>query len=129
MDLSQPGREDRLLLSMSNDSTQEFFTDGFTEDLITELARFHSLSVLSQTSSFVFRNQSVSITEIGQRLAADFVLEGSVRKFGDHLRVSAQLNECETSRDKRTFQQQGEICSPAPHPDLFPAKRREGDLR
>ena len=83
-------------LNLSDDSSQSFLADGFTEDLITELSRFHSLSVISRTSSFVFRNTATNVTDIGTKLGVEYVVEGSVRKFGDNLRITAQLIESQS---------------------------------
>jgi TolB-like protein len=77
--------------NMSGDSEQEYFSDGITEDLITALARFRHLSVLSRHSTFVYKGRSVKVEEVGKELGARFVLEGSVRKGGNKVRVTAQL--------------------------------------
>jgi adenylate cyclase len=77
--------------NMSGDSEQEFFSDGITEDIITELSRYKSLFVVARNSSFVFRGRAVDIREVGEALGVRYVLEGSVRKAGDRIRVSAQL--------------------------------------
>jgi len=77
--------------NMSGDPEQEYFSDGITEDIITELSRFKSLFVIARNSTFVFKGQAVDVTELGKKLGAQFILEGSVRKAGDRIRVSAQL--------------------------------------
>ena len=61
---------------MSGDPEQEYFSDGITEDIITELSRFRDLFVIARNSSFVFKNQSVDIVEIGQKLGVRYVVEG-----------------------------------------------------
>jgi len=77
--------------NMSGDPQQEYFTDGITEDIITELSRFNSLFVVARNSSFVFRGRSVDVREIGSQLGVEYVLEGSVRRAGNRIRVTAQL--------------------------------------
>jgi adenylate cyclase len=77
--------------NMSGDAEQEFFVDGLTEDIITELSRRHELFVISRNSTFVYKGQSVNLREIAQKLGAQYLVEGSVRKSGGQLRVTAQL--------------------------------------
>ena len=81
---------------MSGDPEQEYFSDGITEDIITELSRFSSLFVIARNSSFAFKGQAIDITEIGKKLGVKFVVEGSVRKAGDRIRITAQLIEAST---------------------------------
>ena len=82
--------------NMSGDAEQEYFSDGISEDIITELSRFHDLFVIARHSSFVFKNQSMDITEIGQKLGVQYVVEGSIRKSARHVRITAQLIEVAT---------------------------------
>ncbi len=82
--------------NMSGDEEQEFFSDGITEDIITELARFRSLFVIARNSTFAFKKQAVDIREIGRRLGVRYVVEGSVRRAGNRVRVTAQLIEAAT---------------------------------
>ena len=77
--------------NMSGDADQEYFSDGITEDIITELSRFRELAVVSRNSSFVFKNQPASLRDIGKKLSADYIVEGSIRKAGNKVRVTAQL--------------------------------------
>ena len=77
--------------NMSKDPEQEFFVDGLTEDIITELSRFKDLDVIARNSSFQYKGQSVDVRQVGQELGARYVLEGSVRKAGNALRVTGQL--------------------------------------
>jgi adenylate cyclase len=77
--------------NMSGDAEQEFFVDGLTEDILTELSRRHELFVISRNSTFVYKKQAVNIREVAQKLGAQYVVEGSVRKAGDRLRVTVQL--------------------------------------
>ena len=78
-------------VNMSNDKEQEYFCDGLTEEILNVLAQQKGLMVSARTSSFSFRGKDVDIIEIGNKLKVDNVLEGSVRKSGDKLRVTAQL--------------------------------------
>jgi TolB-like protein len=82
--------------NMSGDPEQEYFSDGITEDIITELSRFPSLFVIARNSSFAFKGQAIDITEIGKKLGVQYVVEGSVRKAGDRIRITAQLIEAST---------------------------------
>ena len=82
--------------NMSGDRDQEYFSDGITEDIITELSRFRDLFVIARNSSFVFKNQSVDIADIGQKLGVRYVVEGSVRKSGKRARITAQLIDAAT---------------------------------
>ena len=77
--------------NMSGDPEQVYFSDGLSEDVITELSRFRELMVIARNSSFSFRGQSVDVREIGRALGAEYVVEGSVRRAGDRVRVTAQL--------------------------------------
>jgi TolB-like protein/Tfp pilus assembly protein PilF len=77
--------------NLSGDQEQEYFSDGITEDIITELSRFSSLFVVARNSSFQFRGKSVDIREVGRRLGVRFVLEGSVRTLGNRVRITGQL--------------------------------------
>jgi adenylate cyclase len=77
--------------NMSGDPGQEFFSDGITEDIITALSRYRSLFVVARNSSFVFRGRAVDVREVGKALGVRVVLEGSVRKAGSRIRVTAQL--------------------------------------
>ncbi len=78
-------------LNMSGDPEQEFFADGITEDLITDLSKASGLFVIARNSSFAYKGRSVKVQEIGRDLGVRFVLEGSVRKAGNRLRITAQL--------------------------------------
>src|ERR1700692_2622802 len=84
--------------NMSGDAEQEFFADGLTEDIITELSRFHDLLVISRNSTFVHKGKAVKVQEVAREFGVDYVLEGSVRKAGDRIRVTVQLIDAETDR-------------------------------
>lgn len=77
--------------NMSGDPEQEFFVDGLTEDILTELSRRRELFVISRTSTFVYKGQAANLREVAQKLGAQYLVEGSVRKAGDRLRVTVQL--------------------------------------
>ena len=78
-------------VNMSADPEQEYFCDGLAEELIDALARLDGLRVVARTSAFQFKGQSLDVAEIGKQLRVRFVLEGSVRKSGNRLRINAQL--------------------------------------
>jgi adenylate cyclase len=77
--------------NMSGDAEQEYFSDGMTEDLITDLSKVSGLFVIARNSSFVYKGRSVKVQEIGRDLGVRFVLEGSIRKAGNRVRITAQL--------------------------------------
>lgn len=77
--------------NMSGDPEQEYFADGLTEDILTELSRRRELFVISRTSTFVYKGHAANLREVAQKLGARYLVEGSVRKSGDRLRVSVQL--------------------------------------
>lgn len=77
--------------NMSGDLEQEYFADGLTEDILTELSRRRELFVISRTSTFVYKGHAANLREVAQKLGARYLVEGSVRKSGDRLRVSVQL--------------------------------------
>ena len=83
-------------VNMSGDAEQEYFADGITEDITTELSRFHSLFVIARNSSFAYKGQSINVSKIGRELGVAYIVEGSVRKAGKRIRVSAQLVEAVT---------------------------------
>ena len=86
------------LANMSGDGEQELFADGITEDIITELSRFRELFVISRSSSFVFKGKPVNLREVARELGVQFVLEGSVRRAGNRVRVTIQLIDAELDR-------------------------------
>jgi TolB-like protein len=83
--------------NMSGDPDQEYFSDGITEDIITELSRYRPLAVISRHSSSRFKGMTVDIKEAGRRLGAHYLVEGSVRRTGGSVRVTAQLLEAATA--------------------------------
>jgi TolB-like protein len=81
---------------MSGDPEQEYFSDGITEDIVTELSRFRSIFVIARNSSFTFKGAAVDVIEVGRKLGVSYLVEGSVRKVGNRVRISAQLVEAAT---------------------------------
>jgi adenylate cyclase len=81
---------------MSGDPEQEYFSDGMTEDLITDLSKISSLFVIARNSTFAYKGRSVKVQEIGRDLGVRFVLEGSIRKSGNRVRITAQLIDAES---------------------------------
>jgi TolB-like protein len=77
--------------NMSPDPDQEYFSDGLTEEIITDLSHIHNLLVISRSSAMTFKGTKKKITEIAKEVNVHFVLEGSVRKSGNNLRITAQL--------------------------------------
>ena len=78
-------------VNMSGDPEQEFFVDGITEDIITELSRFRDLTVISRNSAFVYKNKAVNVRDVAKEFGVAYVVEGSVRKAGNRVRVTVQL--------------------------------------
>jgi adenylate cyclase len=109
-DIPQPRREDPAqsrdkpaivvlpFANMSGDPEQEFFADGLTEDILTELSRFRELLVISRNTSSRYKGQAVDVKKIAKELAVHYLLEGSVRKAGNRVRVTVQLIDAETDR-------------------------------
>ena len=84
--------------NMSGDPEQEYFSDGITEDLTTALSRFDGLFVIARNSAFTYKGEAVDVKRVGQELGVRYVLEGSVRRAGDRVRINAQLVDAETDR-------------------------------
>ena len=94
-----PGKPSVAVLpftNMSGDPEQEDFSDGITEDIITELSRFRSLFVIARNSSFTFKGRAVDVSDVGQKLGVQYVVEGSIRKAGNRVRITAQLVEAKS---------------------------------
>jgi adenylate cyclase len=77
--------------NMSDDPAQEYFSDGITEDIITDLSKVSALSVISRNSAFMFKAKSIDVPKVARELNVSHVLEGSVRKAGGRVRITAQL--------------------------------------
>jgi TolB-like protein/Tfp pilus assembly protein PilF len=82
--------------NLSGDPQQEYFADGVVEDIIAELSRLHWLFVIARNSSFVYKGKSTDIKQVGRELGVRYVLEGSVRKSSDRLRIASQLVDTAT---------------------------------
>jgi TolB-like protein/class 3 adenylate cyclase len=94
VDLSLPDKPSIAVLpftNMSGDPDQEHLCDGITEDIITGLSRLHWFLVIARNSSFIYKDKSVDVTQVGRELGVQYVLEGSIRKVGNRVRVAAQL--------------------------------------
>jgi len=82
--------------NMSSDPEQEYFADGLTEELLNKLAQVQALQVTARTSSFYFKGKNIDMREVGEKLGVAYLLEGSVRKSKNTLRITAQLNDAAT---------------------------------
>jgi adenylate cyclase len=83
--------------NLSGDPEQEYFADGMVEDIITALSRFKSLFVIARNSTFIYKGKPVDVKRVGEELGVRYVLEGSVRKAGNRLRITGQLIEAATN--------------------------------
>ena len=83
--------------NLSDDKQQDYFSDGITVDLITDLSKISGLSVIARNSVFIFKNTDVDIRTVKRELGVDYVVEGSIRKIGNQVRISARLIDAETS--------------------------------
>src|SRR3990170_7260020 len=86
------------MVNMSGEAEQEFFADGLTEDIITGLSKFRELFVISRTSAFVYKGKTANIQNVARALGVQYIVEGSVRKAGNRVRVTVQLIDAETDR-------------------------------
>ena len=84
--------------NLSGDPAQDYFADGVVEDIITALSRFKSFAVIARNSSFTYKGKAVDVRQVGHDLGVRYVLEGSIRRAGDRLRISAQLVECDNGQ-------------------------------
>ena len=82
--------------NMSGDPEQEYFADGMVEEIITALSRIRWLFVIARNSSFTYKGQAVDVKQVGRELGVRYVLEGSVRKAGNRVRITAQLIDAAT---------------------------------
>ena len=83
-------------VNMSKDPDQEFFSDGLTEEIITALSKSPNLSVVARTSTLAYKGKSIPVDQVAQELRVRYILEGSVRRAGDQVRISAQLIDAKT---------------------------------
>jgi adenylate cyclase len=95
--------------NLSGDPDQEYFSDGISEDIITALSRSPMLFVIARNSSFTYRGSSVDVRKVSRELGVRYILEGSVRKAGNHLRVTAQLIDGTTGRHIWADKYDGEL--------------------
>src|SRR5260370_22391818 len=77
--------------NMSGDAEQEYFSDGISEDITTDLSKVSALEVIARNTAFTFKGQSVNVCDVARKLGVTHVLEGSVRKVGNRVRINAQL--------------------------------------
>lgn len=99
-DLSLPDKPSIAVLpfaNLSNDPDQEYFADGITEDIITELSRFHSLFVIARNSTFTYKGRPIDVRTVARELGVRYVMEGSIRRAGNQIRVTAQLIDALTA--------------------------------
>src|SRR5262247_3519494 len=82
--------------NMSDDPEQDYFSDGISEDIITGLSKLRWFFVIARNSSFAYKGKSIPLKQIGEELGVGYLLEGSVRKSGDRVRITAQLNSAAT---------------------------------
>ena len=80
---------------MSGDAEQDYFVDGITEDIITNLSLWRSFPVISRNSSFTFKGKSIKLKDVAKELGSRYIVEGSVRKGGKRVRITAQLIDAE----------------------------------
>ena len=83
-------------LNLSDDPKQDYFADGMVEEIITTLSRIHWLFVIARNSTFAYKGQNVDVKRVGRELGVRYVLEGSVRKSGNRVRITAQLIDANT---------------------------------
>jgi len=99
-DLSLPDKPSIAVLpfaNLSDDPDQEYFSDGITEDIITELSRFHCLFVIARNSTFTYKRRPIDVRAVARELGVRYVLEGSIRHAGNQIRVTAQLIDALTA--------------------------------
>ena len=84
-------------VSLSDDPTQDYFSDGITNDIITDLSKFSNLFVIASNSVFTYKGKAVNVKEVGQELGVRYVLEGSIQKVADKVRINAQLIDATTN--------------------------------
>jgi TolB-like protein/DNA-binding winged helix-turn-helix (wHTH) protein len=85
-------------VNLSGEIDQEYFADGISEDIITALSRLRWFHVIARNSSFTYKNKAVPLKQLGQDLGVDYIVEGSVRRDGNHVRIAAQLIEIASGR-------------------------------
>lgn len=96
-------------LNMSGDPEQEYFSDGISEDLITELSRFRNLAVIARNSTFIYKGRPVGVRQIKRELGVRYLLEGSIRKAANRIRFTGQVIDAETSAQLWSERFDGEL--------------------
>ena len=112
VDLAVPTRMSIAVLpfaNLSGDQEQDYFADGMVEDIITALARMETLFVIARNSSFVYKGRAVDIKQVGRELGVSYVLEGSVRKSGNRVRITGQLIEADKGQHVWTDRFEGTL--------------------
>ena len=99
---------------MSGDPEQDYFSDGISEDIITALSKLRWFFVIARNSSFVYKGKAVHLKQIAEELGVGYVIEGSVRKSGDRVRITAQLNDVATGSHiwAERYDRDSPTCSP-----------------
>ena len=112
--LQRPPRSIVVLpfVNLGGDREQQQFADEITEDLTTDLSRIENTFVISRTTAFTYRDRAVDIRQIGRELGIRYVLEGSVRRYGQQLRVNAQLIDAETDAHLWAERFEGDVVDP-----------------
>jgi adenylate cyclase len=95
--------------NLSSDPQQGYFSDGITEDIITELSRFSELLIIARNSSFQYKDKAVDVRQVGRELGVRYVLEGSVRRSGNRVRITAQLIDAMTGAHRWAERYDGEL--------------------
>jgi adenylate cyclase len=85
-------------VNMSEDKGQEYFSDGITEEIISALSKVSGLLVIARNSSFTYKGKAVSVPDVARELGVGYILEGSVRRAGDRVRITAQLIDGRTNQ-------------------------------
>ena len=106
-------------VNMSGDAEQEYFSDGISEDIITDLSKVSALSVVARNTAFTFKGKTLDVGEVARQLGVSHVLEGSVRKAGGRVRITAQLIDGDGRRPRL-----GRALRPRPRPTSSPSRTR-----
>jgi TolB-like protein len=94
--LSDPSIAVLPLANLSGDPSQEYLSDGLTEDIINGLSTFSNLSVIARSSSFSYKGRAIDVREVGRQLGVRYVVEGSVRRVGNRIRITTQLVDAQS---------------------------------
>ena len=113
--------------NMSGDPEQEYFADGMVEDIITALSRFNQLFVIARNSSFTYKGRAVDVRQVAKELGVRFVLEGSVRRAGNKVRITGQLIDAATGAHLWADRFDGALEDVFDLQDKITGKRGRGD--